>query len=646
MVATPLPMLPYVDEAERERHERRLERDRRRREQGKQTYFESDATVDSGGRRRRRDVDPVRPRPDARRARSTLEAQVRWRRQGLAIQARAIAPPRISRRRPSRTRSRRLARSGVIFAIATGLSRVIGLVREIAQAAVFGINGPVNAFEIAFLHPEHGAVARRRLGSLGGVRSCLQRPAREGRAQARVAGRLVGVLADAARPGRPDGAVRRHRAVGDGDLRLRAGRAVRRPRGRARALLFPIVLVLGLTGIVVGILNSYDHFTVPALSADRVEPRDPPRPRPRRRELASSESTRLYYYAVAILVATIVQFLLPLPWLRGLRRPAAHGDRHPRPGREADVRADAAGDDRPRPDQPQRGRSTSCSRRTSSTRPSRRRRSSARSGSTCCRRASSRSPSRRCCSRCCRGTPRARTGRRSSRRWRRAAADLLPARYRRARRRPSSRRRSCGCSTSTASSRRAATHDRRAVPRGVRARPDLQRDDADAQPRLLLAPVAVDPDRRRVENLGINAVLDAVFYRFGIWGIPLSTSLVNIAGTWALLVLLPAAGRQLRDDETAESFVLVGSRRLCSPLSRGGSGISSTRRSASRCRRRSSPSAAGFSSATRRLRRVPVAGRARAGDDVATATPSRLTARSRRDSSRETPPEASACPWS
>jgi putative peptidoglycan lipid II flippase len=39
-------------------------------------------------------------------------------------------------------------------------------------------------------------------------------------------------------------------------------------------------------------------------------------------------------------------------------------------------------------------------------------------------------------------------------------------------------------------------------------------------------------------NLGLNAVLDAAFYKLGIWGIPLSTSLVNIAGTAALLVLL------------------------------------------------------------------------------------------------------------
>jgi putative peptidoglycan lipid II flippase len=32
--------------------------------------------------------------------------------------------------------------------------------------------------------------------------------------------------------------------------------------------------------------------------------------------------------------------------------------------------------------------------------------------------------------------------------------------------------------------------------------------------------------------------LDALFYRLGVWGIPLSTSLVNVAGTAALLYLL------------------------------------------------------------------------------------------------------------
>jgi putative peptidoglycan lipid II flippase len=38
-------------------------------------------------------------------------------------------------------------------------------------------------------------------------------------------------------------------------------------------------------------------------------------------------------------------------------------------------------------------------------------------------------------------------------------------------------------------------------------------------------------------NLGLNVVLNAALYRVGVWGIPLATSLVNIAGTAALLVL-------------------------------------------------------------------------------------------------------------
>jgi putative peptidoglycan lipid II flippase len=58
-------------------------------------------------------------------------------------------------------------------------------------------------------------------------------------------------------------------------------------------------------------------------------------------------------------------------------------------------------------------------------------------------------------------------------------------------------------------------------------------------------------------NLGLNAVLDASFYRFGIWGIPLSTSLVNIAGTWALLVLFRRKMGGFDVRETARSFVLV-----------------------------------------------------------------------------------------
>jgi putative peptidoglycan lipid II flippase len=81
-------------------------------------------------------------------------------------------------------------------------------------------------------------------------------------------------------------------------------------------ILFPIVVLLGLSGIVVGILNSYEHFSVPALTPVAWNiaiiiglvigvPR------------AHGIDAELYVYAFSILIATLIQFLLPLPWLRG-----------------------------------------------------------------------------------------------------------------------------------------------------------------------------------------------------------------------------------------------------------------------------------------------------------------------------------------
>ena len=84
-------------------------------------------------------------------------------------------------------------------------------------------------------------------------------------------------------------------------------------------VLFPIVILLGISGIIVGILNTYDHFSVPALSpvfwnlaivAGLVlgVPR------------TTSINAQLYVYAFAILIATFIQVFLPMPWLRGLER--------------------------------------------------------------------------------------------------------------------------------------------------------------------------------------------------------------------------------------------------------------------------------------------------------------------------------------
>ena len=58
-------------------------------------------------------------------------------------------------------------------------------------------------------------------------------------------------------------------------------------------------------------------------------------------------------------------------------------------------------------------------------------------------------------------------------------------------------------------------------------------------------------------NLGLNAVLDAAFYSFGTWGIPLSTSLVNIAGSAALLVLLRRRLGRIELGETLDAFARI-----------------------------------------------------------------------------------------
>src|SRR5256884_2524148 len=48
---------------------------------------------------------------------------------------------------------RRLALSTLIFSLATGLSRVLGLIREIVAAYYFGASGKINAFTVAFQVP-------------------------------------------------------------------------------------------------------------------------------------------------------------------------------------------------------------------------------------------------------------------------------------------------------------------------------------------------------------------------------------------------------------------------------------------------------------------------------------------------------------
>src|SRR6187401_3594413 len=206
---------------------------------------------------------------------------------------------------------RRLAWSTAIFAGATGLSRVLGLAREIVARNYFGVRGPINAFEIAFLIPNtvRSLVADSALSSaFVPVFSELLVKGERKRAW-RVASSLfwlvllgLGGLTALFILIAPWVMA----AFGYGDLAVGLSR-----------VLFPIVVLLGLSGVIVGILNTYDHFTVPALTpvfwnlaiiaglwlgVPRVD----------------GENAALYVYAGAILVATLIQLFLPVPWLRGL----------------------------------------------------------------------------------------------------------------------------------------------------------------------------------------------------------------------------------------------------------------------------------------------------------------------------------------
>jgi putative peptidoglycan lipid II flippase len=81
-------------------------------------------------------------------------------------------------------------------------------------------------------------------------------------------------------------------------------------------ILFPIVVLTGISGIVVGILNSYEEFTVQALlpviwnaviiaTLLLVVPR------------FESEEAQLYAYAGGVLAGTVIQTVMPVWWLRG-----------------------------------------------------------------------------------------------------------------------------------------------------------------------------------------------------------------------------------------------------------------------------------------------------------------------------------------
>ncbi|HZO36429.1 MAG TPA: murein biosynthesis integral membrane protein MurJ [Solirubrobacteraceae bacterium] len=212
---------------------------------------------------------------------------------------------------------RGVARNTLIFSIATGLSRIAGLVREIVASSYFGTSGPFSAFTIAFQVPNL-------------IRSLF--------ADSALTAAFVPVFTEMIETGRRREAFRLASTMFSlivavlGTVTVLfialAGfvMPIFTPASPASLddlvtglsqVLFPIVLLLGLNGLLVGILNAYDRFGVAAIS-------------PLVWNVVivlflvfghhtfDSENAQLYCYAVGIVAGTAVQLAMAFPVLRSI----------------------------------------------------------------------------------------------------------------------------------------------------------------------------------------------------------------------------------------------------------------------------------------------------------------------------------------
>ncbi len=215
---------------------------------------------------------------------------------------------------PHRPR-RRLASSAVIFSIATAVSRIAGLARDILAASFFGTSLARSAFTFAYQIPN----------LVAGLF-----------AQAALSAAFVPVFTELLQQGRKRDAFRLASSlfwiilIGIGALTALlvtfagvimplftgnfspAGNAL--TAGLAQVL-FPVVLLLSLTGLLVGILQAFDEFTMPAVAPAIwnlviivllvvLRP------------LFESNHLGIYSFAIAWLVASVVQLLLVASALR------------------------------------------------------------------------------------------------------------------------------------------------------------------------------------------------------------------------------------------------------------------------------------------------------------------------------------------
>jgi putative peptidoglycan lipid II flippase len=203
----------------------------------------------------------------------------------------------------------RIARSTAFFSVATAASRIAGLVREIVAASYYGVYGPMSAFTIAFqvpnlvralfadaaLQPAFVPIFTEQLEKKN-YREAFRLASTLLLLVTLVLGAITALFVLAAPLIMPVFAPGFEGELLDLTITL-------------SQVLFPILILLGVSGVVVGILNSYDRFGAFAISplfwnltiiAVTVF-------------LAPSfhGQNRIYAYAIGILAGTVVQLAIP-----------------------------------------------------------------------------------------------------------------------------------------------------------------------------------------------------------------------------------------------------------------------------------------------------------------------------------------------
>jgi putative peptidoglycan lipid II flippase len=208
----------------------------------------------------------------------------------------------------------RIARSTAFFSVATAASRIAGLVREVVAASYYGINGPMSAFTIAFqvpnlvralfadaaLQPAFVPIFTEQLERKN-YREAFRMASTLLLLVTLVLGAITALFVLLAPVIMPLFAPGFEGEILDLTITL-------------SQVLFPILIMLGVSGVVVGILNSYDRFGAFAISplfwnltiiavVVLLAP-------------AFHGQNRIYAYAIGILAGTLVQLMIPVWDLR------------------------------------------------------------------------------------------------------------------------------------------------------------------------------------------------------------------------------------------------------------------------------------------------------------------------------------------